>query len=816
MKVLKFGGTSVGSASNIQHLISIIKASKKPQVVVVSAFAKSTNLLSKAAQLAASKTATYHAVVKEIKTIHYTLINQLFSQAESVTIRHLVDQKLEHLDTLLNGIAVVNELSPKSEAAVLSLGELLSSEIITATLQKEGVNAQRKDARKLIVTNNDFTQAVVNVNVTHQKIQAYFKDQTAAVTVIPGFIAATSTGETSLLGRGGSDYSAAILAAALQVEALEIWTDVSGMFTANPSLVKSATPIAQLSYAEAMELSHFGAKVLYPPTIHPVLKAKIPIYIKNTAKPEVAGTLICTQPKGTKNPVQGISHIDDVTLITLEGSGMVGVPGFSKRLFETLAFEEINVKLITQASSEHSICIGIDDVNAIKAKRAIDQCFEFEILKHKLNPLTVESHLCIIAIIGDQMKSHQGISGKMFGTLGKNNVNIRAIAQGASEKNISAVIAKKDVKKALNCLHEVFFTNNYKQINIFITGVGNVGAKLVHQIEQQHAFLRKNLHLNIRVIGLSNSRRMCFNENGFALDTWADQLNDPSRSQKANVQQFYDRIVELNLRNSIFVDITANETVAAMYPKYLTQRIAVVACNKIACASPYPNYQRLKELSLRYNTPFLFETNVGAGLPVIDTLNNLITSGDNIVKIQAVLSGSLNFIFNNFNGEERFIEVVRRAAAEGYTEPDPRIDLSGIDVARKILILARESGWPLALEEIENNSFLTPTDLEAPTVADFYAALDTEDDHYNALLKSAKDRGNRLKYVASFVEGKAKVGLEEIPSGHPFYDLEGKDNIVMYYTKRYPEQPLIIKGAGAGAEVTAAGLFADLIKIANR
>ncbi|MCK0131173.1 bifunctional aspartate kinase/homoserine dehydrogenase I [Flavobacteriaceae bacterium F08102] len=816
MKVLKFGGTSVGSALNILKIIEIVKAGKEQQIVVVSAFSKVTNLLTKAAQMAAIKKSSYLEIVEEIKTIHVDIIRALFQEQEQVSLVENVQKKIDKLQEILHGVSVINELSPKSEAAILSQGELLSSEIITAAFNANAINACRKDARELFETNADFTHATVNFDQSNQKINDYVSTVPTSVIVIPGFIAATSTGETTLLGRGGSDYSAAILAAALNAKALEIWTDVSGMFTANPTIVKSAMPISQISYEEAMELSHFGAKVLYPPTIHPVLRAQIPIYIKNTTKPDELGTLISKNSKDKKNPVKGISHIENVSLITLEGSGMVGVPGFSKRLFETLAYEGINVKLITQASSEHSICIGIDDANASRAKHAIDQCFEFEILKNKIKPLIVELHLSIIAIVGDQMKSHQGISGKMFGTLGKNNVNIRAIAQGASEKNISAVIAQKDVKKALNSLHEVFFKDDYKQINLFITGVGNVGEKLLTQIQQQDDFLKNNLHIHVRVVGLSNSRRMCFDENGLDLTSWQDHLTNSATSEKTSLRGFFDRVVQLNLRNSIFVDITANESVAKTYSNYLKQRIAVVACNKIACAASYKEYFKLKELSLRYNTPFLFETNVGAGLPVIDTLNNLIASGDKIVKIQAVLSGSLNFIFNNFKADQRFIDVVKLAAAEGYTEPDPRIDLSGIDVARKILILARESGCPLELEQIKNESFLTPADLSAPSVADFYAALDTEDEHYNALLQSADAHGTRLKYVASFVEGKAQVGLQEIPPDHPFYNLEGKDNIVMYYTERYPEQPLIIKGAGAGAEVTASGLFADIIKIANR
>ncbi|MBJ2172736.1 bifunctional aspartate kinase/homoserine dehydrogenase I [Aureibaculum sp. A20] len=813
MKVLKFGGTSVGSSKNINKIIEIVKTNQEEkQIIVVSAFAKVTNLLLEAAQLASIKKTAYTSVIEDIKTIHNQIISDLFTEKDKNEVLKFVNVKLADLKSILDSISLISELSAKSEANIVSHGELLSSFVIAKALQVNHIDAERKDTRELILTNTNYTNASVNFEVSNRQIQDYFKSNKTKVTVLPGFISSAENGDTTVLGRGGSDYTAAIVASALDADVLEIWTDVSGMFTANPNVVPQAMPIEQISYEEAMELSHFGAKVIYPPTIHPVLKKEIPIRIKNTLKPEDAGTLITKTSKDKKNPVKGISHIDDVTLITLEGSGMVGIPGFSKRLFETLATEKINVKLITQASSEHSICIGIDDSNANLAKIAIDSTFEFEILKNKIKPLQIEKNLSIIAIVGDHMKSHQGISGKMFGTLGKNNVNIRAIAQGASEKNISAVIAAKDVKKGINSLHESFFKNNNKQLNLFITGVGNVGAKLIEQIEQQHEFLLNNLNINIRIVGLSNSRQMIFNDEGINLSSWKEQLNNGSQ---ATLEGFLEQVKALNLRNSVFVDITANAKVADMYAKYLKNSTAVVACNKIASSATYKKYKELKELSRSYDVPYFFETNVGAGLPIIDTLNNLITSGDQVHKIQAVLSGSLNFIFNNFTTETEFYDVVKQAQLEGYTEPDPRIDLSGVDVARKILILARESGIKINLEDIENDSFLTENNHKADSVDDFYNSLKTDANHFKELLKSANSNNCQLKYVAELINGKAKVGLKEIPVGHPFYNLEGKDNIVMFYTKRYPEQPMIIKGAGAGADVTASGLFADIIKIAN-
>ncbi len=814
MKVLKFGGTSVGSSQNIKKIIEIINSnSKEPQIVVVSAFSKITNLLLKVSHLASINEKSYLSDFEEIKLIHYTILNELISKKNQNELLKFINIKFEEVEQLLHSISNINELSIKSEATIVSYGEILSSYLISKALQLNGIDAILKDTRELIKTDDNYTHAAVDFQITNKNINSFFNTNKQTVVLLPGFISSSVKGETTVLGRGGSDFTAAIIAASINASVLEIWTDVSGMYTVNPKLVSQAKPIAQISYEEAMELSHFGAKVIYPPTIHPVLKKEIPIRIKNTLRPNDEGTLISKKSNGNAEPVKGISHIENVALITLEGSGMVGITGFSKRLFESLAQSNINVKLITQASSEHSICIAIDESNSDKAKEVIDTTFEFEILRNKIKPLIVEKEQSIIAIVGDNMKKHQGISGKMFSTLGKNNINIRAIAQGSTEKNISAVIATKNVKKALNSLHEAFFTGNNKQLNVFITGVGNVGAKLIEQIKQQQQYLLDNLKIKIRIVGLSNSKKMVFDEEGIQLSSWQEQLN---LGQEASINGFLKQVKNLNLRNSIFVDITANTEVAGTYSDYLSSSIAVVACNKIACSSTYEKYSKLKELSLGYNAPLLFETNVGAGLPIIATLNNLIASGDQIQSIQAVLSGSLNFIFNNFKENTNFYDIVKQAQDEGYTEPDPRIDLSGVDVARKILILARESGEKIDLSAIENDSFLTKNNHSAASVDDFYNSLNADAEHFNQLLASANKNNCQLKYVAEFVDGKAKVGLKEIPVGHPFYNLEGKDNIVMFYTKRYPEQPMIIKGAGAGADVTASGIFADIIKIANK
>ena len=814
MKVLKFGGTSVGSANNINQVISILeeKSNTDKVICVVSAFGGITDKLLDAGRLAQSKSSDHNDAFIAIQRIHLKLIDTLIPKKNKEVIKY-VEAKLQELKDLLDGLSLINELSPKTSDKLVSFGELLSSYIIAETMKSRGMHAERKNSQELVVTNSNFTKADVIYKDTNSKIRAYFKSANQDITILPGFVSKSSLEEITTLGRGGSDFTAAIVAAALKVKQLEIWTDVSGMYTANPKLVKHAYPIKRLSYQEAMELSHFGAKVLYPPTVQPALDLNIPIHIKNTLKPAEVGTIISTETEvSNTSPVKGLTNINDIALLTLQGSGMVGIPGFSKRLFETLAHEKINIIFITQASSEHSICFGIDVSDTETAKAAIDTAFENEISLHKIDPILVEDDLSIIALIGDNMRSFQGISGKMFSTLGKNNINIRAIAQGASERNISAVINKNDVKKALNVLHERFFEVKTKQLNVFIVGIGNVGEKLIDQITQQHSFLKNKLKIDVRIAGMANSRKMIFDQEGIKLNDWASQFH---YAEKSSLQGFFNKVVEMNLRNSIFVDITADEGVSNWYDDYLRQSIAVVACNKIACSGTYENYKKLQDLSLSYNTPFLYETNVGAGLPILNTLNNLVASGDKVTSIQAVLSGSLNFVFNHFSDRTNFHDTVKRAQFEGYTEPDPRIDLSGIDVARKILILARENGGLMEIEDIDNKSFLTKANLDSDSVDDFYKTLKTDEAHFQKLYASAKAKNCQLKYVAEYKKGKAKVGLREIPEGHPFYNLEGKDNIVMFYTERYPEQPLIVKGAGAGADVTASGLFADIIKIGN-
>lgn len=813
MKVLKFGGTSVANSQNITLIKNIVAQTKANRIiVVVSALGGITDLLLEAALLASKQDKAYKIILQQIEDRHLQTVKELIPITHQSALLSKVKSELNTLETLLEGAYLIGEITPKLSDKIVSYGELLSSYIISEFFIVQKLDTFYKDVREIIKTNDTFGKAAVNFELTNANSVHYFSQAPQKIIVVAGFIASSVHGNSTTLGRGGSDYTAAIIAGAVDAEILEIWTDVSGMFTANPKLVKQAVAIPHISYEEAMELSHFGAKVLYPPTIQPVLSKGISIRIKNTFAPEAPGTVITKNQNEKGKTVRGISHIENISLVSLEGSGMVGIPGISKRFFEVLSQANISAVLITQASSEHSICVGLSSNDAVKAVTIVNEEFEYEIALGKINPVISEDNMAVIALVGDNMKNHQGLSGKMFSTLGKNNVNIRVIAQGASERNISAVINKDDVKKALNALHEEFFEENIKQLNLFVMGVGNVGAKFLKQIYQQRKYLKENLKLNIRVVGISNSRTMVFDDNGIPLKDWEATL---AAGIKADKSTFFNIINRLNYRNSIFVDNTASPEVAQTYASYLKNSISVVTCNKIACSSVYDNYKELKSLARKYNAPFLFETNVGAGLPIIDTLKNMLASGDRILKIQAVLSGSLNFIFNNFNNQTTFHDIVKQAQEQGYTEPDPKIDLSGVDVMRKILILARESGHKLEITDIQNRSFLPLESLDTTSNETFFRSLIEHERLFQDMYNKAAQEDSKLKYVAQFENGLASVGLQHIPRGHDFYNLEGSDNIVLFYTERYPHQPLIIKGAGAGSEVTASGIFADIIRIGN-
>ena len=813
MQVLKFGGSSVANANNINSVIEIIKqASKKNNniVIILSALGGTTDGLLEAVTFASNSDISYKEKLQALEHRHLAIVKDLIPIDRQSSVLSMVKKKFNEIEDTCNGVFLLKELSQRTKDSIISNGELLSSKIFSEKLRSLGIDNTWKDAREMIITDSQFGAANVDFTLTNKNIQTFFFSLESPICILPGFISSDKNGTSTTLGRGGSDYTAAIVAAALSVSTVEIWTDVSGMMTADPRLVSNAKIIQKISYQEAMELSHFGAKVIYPPTIQPVMNKRIPVWIKNTFAPQEPGTLIENASSKNGGSIRGISSINKLALLSLEGSGMIGIPGFSKRLFEALSNEKINVILITQSSSEHSICVGIEAINADKAKEVIDKTFAYEIETKKVEPLVVEKDMAIVALVGDNMKSHPGISGKMFGVLGRNGVNIRAIAQGSSERNISAVIATDDVKKAINVLHEEFFETTYKQVNLYICGTGNVGGRLLAQLHQQIKYLNDHMRLQVRVAGIANSKKMFFEDDGINISKWKDLL---ATGDQMNMTEFISTLQKKNLRNSVFIDVTANEDVAKSYHHFLQKSISVVACNKIACSSTYDYYKSLKDLSREFNALFLFETNVGAGLPVIGTLNDLLRSGDKVNKIEAVLSGTLNFVFNNYNGEKSFAEVVRQAQAEGYTEPDPRLDLSGTDVMRKIMILSRETGEKMEMKDISNNSFMPESCMEG-NVENFYKEMEKHEAHFSKLVAEAKNAEKKLKFVAKYENGKASVGLQHIGPQHDFYHLYGKDNAVLFYTNRYTEQPLVVKGAGAGAEVTASGVFADIIRAA--
>ncbi|SNC76755.1 aspartate kinase [Hymenobacter gelipurpurascens] len=810
MQVLKFGGSSVATADNMQRVLALAEtaAQRTTTVVVVSALGGVTDALIEAGRRAAAGDAHYREQLRHLEERHLEMVRGLLPITGQSALLSFVKTHCNELETLCDGIFALGELSDRTLDRLVSYGELLSSRVVAAGLEARGTAHQWLDSRQLIRTDARYGHAAVDFTVTNQQIQEAVAVAGVPLLVAPGFVASEAGGSTTTMGRGGSDYTAAIFAGALEADQLEIWTDVSGMMTADPRLVRHARPIPRISYQEAMELSHFGAKVLYPPTIQPVRQQGIPLWIKNTFAPEDAGTLVEVEPPANHSIVRGLSSIGPVALLRLEGSGMVGIPGFSRRLFAALARELVNVILITQSSSEHSICVAVSEAEAARAKHAADAEFDAEIRNGRLDPLDMEGGLAIVALVGEQMKDHPGISGRMFGALGTNGINIRAIAQGSSEKNISTVIRQQDVRKAINLLHETFFEATTRQVNLVVAGVGNVGSKLLEQLARQQTWLREKLRLNLRVVGLANSSRFVLDEEGLDLQNWQPAL---AGGQPLDLPNLTEQLLALNLRNTVFVDVTASAEVATCYAPLLARSVAVVACNKVAASSEYVAYARLKTLASEFNTQFLFETNVGAGLPVIGTLNDLLRSGDEVHRIEAVLSGTLNFVFNNYDGSRPFAEVVRQAQHEGYTEPDPRLDLTGVDVARKILILARESGRQLELSDIENDSFLPASCLEGD-VAAFYEQLAVHEPHFRALYDAAAGKGEKLRFVARYNDGQARVGLQSLAPSHDLYALQGKDNAVLFFTNRYTEQPLVIKGAGAGADVTASGVFADILR----
>ena len=812
MKVIKFGGTSVATSKSLKNVFSIIENEKENTIVVVSALGGITDLLHDFISSKGNSSVDY---LKEIEERHLEIIHGLSKVENQSSLLSFLKQQLNELETILEAVSTIDEITKKTISKVLSFGEILSSKIIFELLNQRGNDISYLDSREIIFTKYHNNNEIIDEEKTGISISNNIELIDSKLIIMPGFIATDSNNEISNLGRGGSDYTASVMANYTNSEALEIWTDVSGVFSANPKIVKNSKAIESLSYKEAMELSFFGAKVIYFPTLQPLIEKSIPAYIKNTFDKDAIGT--CISNKGENNEestIKGISHIEKISLINFEGSGMVGVPGFSKRFFGALSERGINVIMITQASSEFSICVAVKESDANNAKISIDKEFEYEISQRKINECQIENSLSNIAIVGDKMKSKKGVSGKLFSTLGNNNINIRAIAQGASERNISIIIDEKDNTKALNSLHEAFFENNCKNLHLFITGVGNVGSNLIRQISDQKKSLEESLGLKMKVMALSNSKKMLLSDTEIDLTDWKSKLD--SSNIKSDNDKFLDFSIKQNLRNSLFIDNTANSDITVNYNKYLKNGIGIVTCNKIACSSELEKYLDLKSLSRTHNAPFLYETNVGAALPIINTLNNLINSGDQITKIEAVLSGTLNYIFNTFNKENSFYDVVKKAVDLGYTEPDPKIDLCGIDVSRKILILARESGKKIEFSDVQNISFLPDESINTESKEEFLESIKNNNDHFNKMLDKALKNKSRLKYVASLIDGKASVSLKEINEDHPFYNLQGSDNITVFHTDRYKESPLVVKGAGAGGEFTASGVFADIIKASKK
>ncbi|HAH22963.1 MAG TPA: bifunctional aspartate kinase/homoserine dehydrogenase I [Prolixibacteraceae bacterium] len=808
MKVLKFGGTSVESAENIEKVKDILMGQDDDVIVVVSALGGITDKILSAAKMAAIGTGYFQAELTEINTRHFQTIENLFKDGKQTEVKAKVQVLLEELERIIHGVSLIGELTPKTLDKIGGFGERLSSLIISEFIP----SSTWFDASKLIRTNSDFGKAIVKFSLTNQLIQSAFHTF-SGIAIVPGFIASNEAGEYTTLGRGGSDYTGAIMAAAMDASSLEIWTDVNGFMTADPRVISKAYTIKTLSYSEAMELSYFGAKVIYPPTILPVYKKGIPVRIKNTLDPQAEGTLITESKLNGKDlPIKGISSISNITLITVQGLGMVGVTGISARLFGALARQNINVILISQASSENSISFAIDSASSTKAEAAIRLEFEREIELDQINKITIEENLAIVAIVGENMKHATGVAGKLFNTIGKNGINIIAIAQGASELNISWVVKVSDLRKTLNVVHESFFLSENVELNVFLLGIGLVGGNLLEQIKQQQPKLLKEKHLKIKLAGVANSKKMLFDREGIDIATFREKLM--SEGHESGLEKFKNEIIELNMYNSIFVDCTANDQAAGLYAELLNANISIVTANKVAASSDYENYALLKKTAKRKGAKFLFETNVGAGLPIITTLNDLVNSGDKILKIEAVLSGTLNFIFNTISDQVPLSQTIRMAKEQGYAEPDPRIDLSGVDVARKLLILVRESGYEFDMKDIKINPFISSKYFEG-SVDDFWKTIPEMDTEFEANRKKLAAQGLYWRFVAKFENGKAEIGLQEITSAHPFADLQGSNNLVMFTTERYHEFPMIIKGYGAGAVVTAAGVFADIIRVSN-
>jgi len=808
MKVLKFGGTSVGSPERISGVVKIIESQSSPCVIVLSAFQGVTDDLKHIGELASARNDDYKVLLEKIIQKHKSFISLLISAEQQSLVLDVTEKRFSELKETLNGIYLLRELSNQSLDLLLSAGELLSSLIISHLIS----GSRYIDSRTVIKTDSNFGFANVDFVITEDLIRNSIGMASAPV-VMPGFIASNSKDETTTLGRGGSDYTAAIIAAALEAELLEIWTDVDGFMTADPKKVEKAYAIEALTYSEAIELSHFGAKVIYTPTLRPVYKKNIPIKVLNTFNPGLKGTIISSKSSDeSKSPIKGISSIDHIDLITLIGTGMVGVSGISMRLFGALAKQNVNIILITQASSEYSITFAIIPSDSHRAAKAIGEEFKTEIKLNSELKLLIEKNLSVIAIVGEKMKNTPGISATLFRSLGNNGVNVIATAQGSSELNISVVIKNDSLKKALNVIHDGFFLSRYKEMYLFVAGTGLVGSSLLKQLQNQYSTLLSEHNLKVNLVGVTNTRKMFIDKKCISLENYKEALK--TSADKGDIADFIQHMMRLNLRNSIFIDCTANADVASRYVEILSRYVSIVTANKIACSSGYDYYQKLRSVAGERGVRLMYETTVGAGLPIIRTISDLVLSGDKILKIEAVLSGTMNFIFNELSPETPLSEAIKMAREKGYSEPDPRVDLSGTDVVRKILILAREAGYPIEKEDVDVIKFL-PDDCFEGDLNNFFEKIRKLDNQFEQKRIELVKQNRKWRFFATLDHGKARVELLTVGAEHPSYNLEGSNNIVLLTTNRYNELPMVIKGYGAGAEVTAAGVFADLMRVVN-
>lgn len=810
MKVLKFGGTSVGTVKSLTHVKRIVESEEEPVIVVVSALGGITDMLIATARMASKGDTSYLQNYAKIIERHNDVINGMVPKDKLLDVHSVVDPLLEELGNIYRGVALIKDLSSRSLDIIVSYGERLSSAIISRIID----SAQYFDSRNFIKTVRQFNKHVVDFPTTESLVRSVFDRFSGKVAVVPGFISSDKeNGDITNLGRGGSDYTASIIAASLNARLLEIWTDVDGFMTADPRVISNAYVIDQLSFVEAMELCNFGAKVVYPPTIYPVFHKNIPIIIKNTFNSAAPGTKISNDVvHEDSRAIKGISSISDTSLVTVSGLGMVGVIGINSRIFQCLAQNGISVFLVSQASSEHNTTFALKSDDADLAVAVLNKEFEKEIEIGEITSITAEKNLATVAVVGENMKHTPGIAGKLFNSLGRSGISAIACAQGASETNISFVVNGDNLRKTLNVIHDSFFLSEYQVLNLFIVGVGHVGKRLIEQIRHQQSNLKDNKALELNVVGVANSHHCIFDRNGIDIEHYADILG--KSEMVASPTTICDEIIKMNIFNPVFVDCTATKDIAAMYDRLLSHNVNVVAANKLAASSKYDNYKKLKQIARKRDVKFLFETNVGAGLPIINTINSLINSGDKILKIEAVLSGTLNYIFNVLSEKVPLSKAVMMAKEAGYSEPDPREDLSGKDVVRKLVILSREAGYRIETEDVKKNLFV-PESLMQGTTEDFFKNIASIDDEFEKRRAATAQSGRALRFVARLENGEATVGLEEVTSDSPFYSLESSNNVILITTERYKEYPMEIKGYGAGAEVTAAGVFADIISIAN-